>query len=71
MTGAVLIRSGREILIEKIKHDAWYNSHPEFEDVLVTGPLLVENGKMVTLPKTSLVISKHPGRQQVQGTVRK
>ena len=60
MTGAVLIRSGREILIEKIKPDAWYNSHPEFEDVLVTGPLLVENGKMVTLPKTSLVISKHP-----------
>lgn len=60
MTGTVLIRSGREILIEKIKPDSWYNSHPEFKDVLVTGPLLVEKGEKVNLPKTSLVINKHP-----------
>jgi len=60
MTGAVLIRSGREVIIEKIKSDTWYNAHPEFEDALVTGPLLVESGGMATLPETSLVINKHP-----------
>ena len=60
MTGAVLIRSGREVIIEKIKSDTWYNAHPEFEDALVTGPLLVESGGMATLPETSLVTNKHP-----------
>jgi exopolysaccharide biosynthesis protein len=60
MTGALLIKAGKEFFIEGIKPDTWYNSRSEFDDVLVTGPLLVEERKPVSLPITSLVSTRHP-----------
>jgi exopolysaccharide biosynthesis protein len=60
MTGSILIKSGEEILIQQVKSNSWYDSHPEYDDVLVTGPLLVRNGIVSDLPQTSLVINRHP-----------
>jgi exopolysaccharide biosynthesis protein len=60
MTGVVLISNGRELFIKQSTTNSWFDSHPEYYDVLVTGPLLVEEGSLVKLPKTSLVTNKHP-----------
>jgi exopolysaccharide biosynthesis protein len=60
MTGCVLIKSGKEIFIQQIKSNSWYDNHSEYDDILVTGPLLVRNGIVPDLPQTSLVINRHP-----------
>jgi exopolysaccharide biosynthesis protein len=60
MNGAVMIMNGREAHIDRAASNAWYDSHPEFEDILVTGPLLVKNRSFAELPGTSLVIGRHP-----------
>jgi exopolysaccharide biosynthesis protein len=60
MTGSVLIQEGSELLIIKSMPDQWYNEHTDYDDVLVTGPLLVENAALVKLPETSLVTTRHP-----------
>ncbi len=60
MTGSVLIKSGSELFINRSMSNQWYNDHPEYNDVLVTGPLLIENADTIKLPETSLVINKHP-----------
>ncbi len=60
MNGAVLIRQGQEMIIDKDALNSWYDSHSEYEDILVTGPLLVRNRSFSKLPGTSLVISRHP-----------
>jgi exopolysaccharide biosynthesis protein len=60
LNGAVMISSSGEVRIEKRLPNSWYDSHPEYEDILVTGPLLVENGILSRLPETSLVTNKHP-----------
>lgn len=60
MTGSVLIKNGREMYIRKSMTNTWYDSHPEYDDVLVTGPLLVEDAGPVQLPETSLVKTRHP-----------
>ena len=60
LNGAVMISSSGEVIIEKRLPNSWYDSHPEYEDILVTGPLLVENGILSNLPETSLVTNKHP-----------
>jgi exopolysaccharide biosynthesis protein len=60
MTGSVLIKAGSELFIDKSMSDQWYNDHQEYNDILVTGPLLVEDADAIKLPETSLVINKHP-----------
>ena len=60
MTGALLIKTDNELLIEKAMPNSWYDSHNEYEDVLVTGPLLVSDGELAVLPETSFVITRHP-----------
>lgn len=60
LNGAVMISSSGEVMIEKRMPNSWYDSHPEYEDILVTGPMLVENGTLSGLPGTSLVTNKHP-----------
>lgn len=60
MTGSVLIKAGSELFIDKSMSDQWYNDHQEYDDILVTGPLLVKNAGGVKLPETSLVTNKHP-----------
>lgn len=60
MTGSVLIDAGGHLSISLAVPNTWYDSHPEYPYVLVTGPLLLKGKKKALLPKTSLVITKHP-----------
>jgi exopolysaccharide biosynthesis protein len=60
LNGAVLVRHNKEVIIDKAASNSWYDSHSEFEDILVTGPLLVRNKSFSELPGTSLVINRHP-----------
>jgi exopolysaccharide biosynthesis protein len=60
LNGAVIISNSGDVMIEKRLPNSWYDSHPEYEDILVTGPLLIENGTLSSLPETSLVTNKHP-----------
>ena len=60
MTGSVHIDSKGNLSIANSMPNAFYDSHQEFPDVLVTGPLLLVNKKRTELPNTSLVTTKHP-----------
>lgn len=60
MTGSVLVDKNGNITIEKAETNSWYDSHPEYADVLVTGPLLLTGKEKMQLPSTALVINKHP-----------
>jgi exopolysaccharide biosynthesis protein len=60
LNGALMISSSGEVMIGKRLPNSWYDSHPEYDDILVTGPLLVEDGTLSRLPETSLVTNKHP-----------
>lgn len=60
MNGAVFIKQGKELYIDKAVQNDSLDSMNGFEDILVTGPLLVKNRSLCVLPGTSLVISKHP-----------
>ena len=60
MTGSVLIDKNGHVFNDQAKSNSWYDSHPEYQDVLVTGPLLMHKKVKMQLPATSLVRSKHP-----------
>jgi exopolysaccharide biosynthesis protein len=60
MTGVFLSDSFGNIFVDEARPNSWFDEHTEFSDVLVTGPLLIHDKKKVPLPKTSLVITKHP-----------
>jgi exopolysaccharide biosynthesis protein len=60
LNGAFLVRHNKEAVIDKAASNSWYDSHSEFEDILITGPLLVRNKSFSELPGTSLVINRHP-----------
>jgi exopolysaccharide biosynthesis protein len=60
MTGAVMIDSKGHLSISKTMPNSWYDDHTDLPDVLVTGPLLLSDKKKILLPKTSLVITRHP-----------
>jgi exopolysaccharide biosynthesis protein len=60
MNGSVLTDNSGHVTIDHAKTNSWYDSHPEYPDVLVTGPLLLSGKEKVILPSTSLVIGKHP-----------
>ena len=60
MTGSVLVDTAGNVYIMRAMGNWWYDSHQEFEDVLVTGPLLLLDKKKVSLPATSLASDRHP-----------
>jgi len=60
LNGAVLIDSEGKVSVRSSTTNEWFDSHPEYPDVLVTGPLLIENDTKTTLPETSLVTTRHP-----------
>jgi exopolysaccharide biosynthesis protein len=60
MTGSVMIDSKGHLSINPVMTNNWYDTHSEYPYALVTGPLLLHHKKRVLLPKTSLVITKHP-----------
>ncbi len=60
MTGAVLIDRKGKVLIDSARTNDWYDSNTKYEDVLVSGPLLLLGRKVQALPSTSLVSVRHP-----------
>lgn len=60
MNGSVIIGSNGRISVQKARTNLWYDSNSDFKDVLVTGPLLLQDKMKEKLPETSLVINKHP-----------
>lgn len=60
MNGSVIVDSAGKVLLMKAMPNSWYDSHSEYRDVLITGPLLLIDGKKSLLPETSLVINRHP-----------
>jgi len=58
--GSILVDNRRHFHIMPFMGNRWYDIHQEYTDVLVTGPLLVQNRIKVTLPETSLVSNRHP-----------
>jgi len=60
MTGSILINKSGQITIDSSHMNSWYDSHPEYPDVLLTGPILLTTGEKQKLPQTSLVSARHP-----------
>lgn len=60
MNGAIMIDSRGRVEIDEARTNIWYDSNPDYVDVLVTGPLLLKNSLKHILPETSLVIARHP-----------
>ena len=60
MTGSLLSEKAGRIIIGRAYSNSWYDSHPEYTEVLVTGPLLLKGKVKSPLPSTPLVINKHP-----------
>lgn len=60
MTGSVLIDKKGHVAIDRAQTDSFYDNHPEYIDVLVTGPLLISGKSKMQLPATSLTKIKHP-----------
>jgi exopolysaccharide biosynthesis protein len=68
LNGAVLITASDGLFISVKMNNTWFDSLTVYRDVLVTGPLLVQNGNLCTMPGTSLVTSRHP--RSAVGTIR-
>jgi exopolysaccharide biosynthesis protein len=60
LNSSVMIDKNGRVFIEPVKMNNWYDSHQEYRDVLVTGPLLITGKKKIQLPSTPLVVNKHP-----------
>jgi exopolysaccharide biosynthesis protein len=60
INGAIMIRSGTRVFIEKAMPNSWYDAHSEYENILLTGPLMVKDRTKLSLPETSLTTNKHP-----------
>jgi exopolysaccharide biosynthesis protein len=60
MNGSLLISENGEVLITKAHANNWYDSHPEYPEVLLTGPLLLTANEKMQLPETPLAINIHP-----------
>lgn len=60
MTGSFLVDKDGNVFIEGAHSNSWYDSHQDFSEVLVTGPLLLSGNERMQLPLTPLVVNKHP-----------
>ena len=60
MTGSFLVDATGKVLIDSARTNSWYDTHPEYSEVLVTGPLLLKGEGKSALPATSLVTVRHP-----------
>ena len=60
MNGSLLVDKRGTVIIDRVHPNLWYDNHPEYTEVLVTGPLLLREKVKIQLPSTPLVINKHP-----------
>lgn len=59
-TGAIIIDKSGQLKLEAAKSPAFYTTSTVEASVLITGPLLIENGKKVDLIYTDFVNKRHP-----------
>lgn len=59
-TGAIIMNKNGQLEIEAAKSQAFYEQSHAEESVLVTGPLLIENGKKLALPQQDFITKRHP-----------
>ncbi|HPT21240.1 MAG TPA: phosphodiester glycosidase family protein [Bacteroidales bacterium] len=60
MNGAILILHDGSVNITKCAENSWYDSHPEFRDILITGPLLIQESHEAELPSNAFITNRHP-----------
>jgi len=60
MTGSVLIDKKGHFVIDPAQPNSFYDNHSEYNDVLVTGPLILKSKRKIQLPPGSLAKNKHP-----------
>jgi exopolysaccharide biosynthesis protein len=60
MTGALVVDKKSHVSIDRAMTNTWYDSHQEYPEVLVTGPLLLSGKEKIQLPQTPLVNNIHP-----------
>jgi exopolysaccharide biosynthesis protein len=60
MSGSVIIDPAGRISVMKAMRNGWYDSCSACRDALITGPLLLYQGKRARLPETSIVLNRHP-----------
>jgi exopolysaccharide biosynthesis protein len=58
--GAVLIDQHDFVILDNAKSNQWYNNNERYKDILVTGPVLLENGDKSELIQESFTTTKHP-----------
>lgn len=60
LNGAFIILYDNTVVIEEDRGSGHYRQSPEERAVLVTGPVLLDNGQMLELPQTEFVTKRHP-----------
>jgi len=60
LNGAVIISKDDNILVQHVKSEQFYETSKEEKAVLVSGPLLLLNGKKTSLPDIKFVTNRHP-----------
>ena len=60
LNGAFIIKNNGKFEIEKAGSYSGYTTQKKFDDVLVTGCLLIDEGREVVLPEVSFVTKRHP-----------
>ena len=59
-TGAIVIDKKGHLKIEAAQSQAFYEQSKAEESVLITGPLLIEKGIKLALPKKDFITKRHP-----------
>jgi len=60
LNGALLVDKDGHVTIESARPNGFYNSHLMYCDILVTGPLLINQKEKAPLSSAALVIKRHP-----------
>ncbi|GLR17488.1 hypothetical protein GCM10007940_21030 [Portibacter lacus] len=60
LNGAIVIDNEHNLVMEEFNDDQHYIDSPDELAVLVTGPILLENGTALKLKETSFVTKRHP-----------
>lgn len=60
LNGALIIRTNGSVAVELAGSNSTYTTDKKIDDVLVTGSLLIDEGKRLELPDNSFVKNRHP-----------
>lgn len=60
LNGAILKDKHGQVYIDEVKTNYWYDATDYWEDILVTGPLLLENGGTTMYSQVPFNLKRHP-----------